>query len=86
MVAAAAIACVTSFGRGDGVRDDDDPIDGIDNGDLFAIIIYLMHVLVNLFSISEFDWVLVLFFSPVSFFVVVVFDLLYFIRLVPFII
>lgn len=37
-VAAAAIACVTSFGKGDGVRDDDDPIDGIDNGDLLAII------------------------------------------------
>lgn len=37
---AAAIACVTSFGRGDGVRDDDDiPNDGIDNGDLLAIII-----------------------------------------------
>lgn len=35
---AAAIACVTSFGRGDGVRDEDDPIDGIDNGDLLAII------------------------------------------------
>lgn len=37
-VAAAIIACVTSRGNGDGVRDDDDPIDGIDNGDLLAII------------------------------------------------
>lgn len=36
--AAAAIACVTSFGRGEGVRDEDDPIDGIDNGDLLAIV------------------------------------------------
>lgn len=36
---AAAIACVTSFGNGDGVRDEDDPIDGIDNGDLLLLAI-----------------------------------------------
>lgn len=38
---AAAIACVTSFGSGDGVRDEDEPIDGIDNGDLLLAIISL---------------------------------------------
>lgn len=31
---ASAMACVTSFGSGDGVRDEDEPIDGIDSGDL----------------------------------------------------
>lgn len=44
MAAAAAIACVTSFGRGDGVRELDEPIDGIDNGDLLAIIMYVLNL------------------------------------------
>lgn len=46
---AAAIACNKSFGKGDGVRDDDKPIDdidGFDNGDLLAIIFSMW----NLFS------------------------------------
>lgn len=47
--AAAAIACVTSLGNGDGVRDEDDPIDvGIDNGDLlFAIVVFFVDVRVK---------------------------------------
>lgn len=47
MAAAAAIACVTSFGRGDGVRELDEPIDGIDNGDLLAIIYIFSLILLN---------------------------------------
>lgn len=42
-VVATAFACVSTFGGGDGVREDDTRRrnDGIDNGDLCAIIIFV---------------------------------------------
>lgn len=53
---AAAMACVTSFGNGDGVRDEDDPIDGIDSGDLLtAIIIFRMCTCVKIFQFLWFS-------------------------------
>ena len=60
MAVAAAIACVTSFGRGDGVRELDEPIDGIDNGDLLAIIYIFfnfpecVYACKNLFHLFQF--------------------------------
>lgn len=51
---AAAMACVTSFGSGDGVRDEDEPMDGIDNGDLLlAIMSFRMCALM---FCQLFDW------------------------------